>query len=64
MGGEHVERVAILGLSRTTIFSLHSLPRHVSVELGLTPEQLREREPERELEPELELDVWAFPWGS
>ena len=62
MGGEHVERVAILGHLRTANVSLHSLPRHWSVELGLTPEQLREREPERELEPELELDVWAFPW--
>ena len=54
MGGEHVERVAILGLSHTANFSLHSLPRHVSVELGLTPEQLRELEPEREHEREPE----------
>ena len=41
-----------------------SLPRHWSVELGLTPEELREREPEREHEREPELDVWAFPWGG
>ena len=54
MGGEHVERVAILGHLHSANFSLHSLPRHWSVELGLTPEQLRELEPEREHEREPE----------
>ena len=61
MCGEHVELLAILALSHTANFSLHSLPRHVSVELGLTPEQLRKQELERE---RTDGEQWAFPWGG